>query len=117
MRLLADEHVPGNAVAAMRLAGHDVAVAVSGTPDAALLRVAGSDQRIIVTMDLKLAYAAAEAGALLIRLRAPNRARIQGAVMRGLKKLEERPNWAGRVVTVRGRQVAARRLARREALP
>lgn len=52
--LLADENVPGAAVAALRSRGHDVvwiAEAAAGTADADVIRRAAADGRWLVTFD------------------------------------------------------------------
>jgi predicted nuclease of predicted toxin-antitoxin system len=54
MRLLADENFPLPAVEALRHAGHDVTWARTdhpGAKDAALLELAESDRRVLVTLD------------------------------------------------------------------
>ena len=54
MRLLADENFPGDAVAALRTAGHDVAwirTDSPGTSDREVLERAVADGRILLTFD------------------------------------------------------------------
>ena len=54
LRLLADENVPGPSVAALRVAGHDVAWAAESTPgaaDGAVLARAAAEGRVLVTLD------------------------------------------------------------------
>lgn len=54
MKLLADENVPGLAVAQLRAAGHDVVWALTDHPaddDERLMQVAHDQQRLIVTFD------------------------------------------------------------------
>jgi predicted nuclease of predicted toxin-antitoxin system len=54
MRLLADENIPLETVRALRDAGHDVYSATEsapGAPDAALLKRAVAEDRLVVTFD------------------------------------------------------------------
>ena len=54
MRLLADENLPKAIVASLRLAGHDVVWARTdfpGTKDSALLDLAESEARLLLTLD------------------------------------------------------------------
>ena len=53
-RLLADENVPGPAIAALRQAGHDVAWMhedAPRTPDLEVLKRAQGEKRVVVTFD------------------------------------------------------------------
>lgn len=54
MRFLADEHVPGSTIRALRAAGHDVWAAAAeapGSADSALLARAVNDERVVLTFD------------------------------------------------------------------
>ena len=54
MRLLADENIPGDAVAALRATGHDVAwirIEAPGSPDQDVLSRAQQEGRILLTFD------------------------------------------------------------------
>ncbi len=54
MRFLADENFPGEAVAALRMGGHDVVwicEAASGASDKRVLEMADEDARILLTFD------------------------------------------------------------------
>jgi predicted nuclease of predicted toxin-antitoxin system len=77
LRLLANENIPEDAIAALRAAGHDVACASDQptTRDPDVLRRASAEQRILLTFDKDfggLAFAArqpAPHGIILLRLR------------------------------------------------
>lgn len=77
MRFLADENVPGPAVAALRESGHDVLwikEAIPGAEDAAVLDLAQRERRVVVTADTdfgELVFRSglsAQCGIVLIRL-------------------------------------------------
>lgn len=77
MRLLADENFPGDAVAALRAAGHDVAWVAEiarSIPDTEVLRLAREQERVLLTSDKDfgdLAFRVGllhEAGIVLFRL-------------------------------------------------
>ena len=54
MRLLINENIPLDSVAALRKAGHDVvsiSERVPGIPDASVMEIAHAEQRIVVTFD------------------------------------------------------------------
>jgi hypothetical protein len=77
MRFLADESMPGPAVAALRAHGHDVLwvrESKPGASDAVVLELAQRDRRVLVTADTdfgELAFHSglpAECGVVLVRL-------------------------------------------------
>jgi predicted nuclease of predicted toxin-antitoxin system len=77
MRFLADENVPGPAVAALRERGHDVfwiKESMPGADDPAILDLAQRERRVVVTADTdfgELAFRSglpAQCGIVLIRL-------------------------------------------------
>ena len=77
MRFLADENVPGPAVAALRARGHDVFYikeSMPGADDPAILALAQREHRVVVTADTdfgELAFRSghpAHCGIVLIRL-------------------------------------------------
>jgi predicted nuclease of predicted toxin-antitoxin system len=81
MRLLADQNVPGDAVARLRAAGHDVAwvrLDAPGSPDADVLARAVGEGRILLSFDKdfgELAWRAglpAAGGFILLRLPMPS---------------------------------------------
>jgi uncharacterized protein len=59
----------------LRAAGHDAALAESGTPDSALLEIAVREDRILVTRDRRLAATAGPRGLLLAENRPEAQAR------------------------------------------
>ena len=116
MRFLADENVPRSAVAALADAGHDVEAAkeiLPGGSDAALLRRAIRDRRILLTFDKdfgELAGKAAlppEAGVILFRIIMPKAAET-GAILAAL--IASRDDWAGHFSVVEPGRVRMRRL-------
>ena len=80
MRLLADENIPGDAIAALRAAGHDVVWVRTdgpGSTDRDILARAQREDRIVLTFDKdfgELAWRArlpAACGVVLLRLLMP----------------------------------------------
>ena len=89
MRFLADENLPGNAVAEIEAAGHDIVwvrTVAPGSKDEDILALAVREERIILTFDKdfgELAWHAglpASSGIVLIRLPMP-RATEAGAIL------------------------------------
>ena len=71
MRFLANENVPGSAVAALREAGNDVVwirTAAPGSSDPEVLAWAARDQRILLTFDKDFGELAEEVGRQLAGL-------------------------------------------------
>ncbi|HEY8215237.1 MAG TPA: DUF5615 family PIN-like protein [Methylocystis sp.] len=101
MRFLADENFPGEAVAALRAAGHDVrwiGESASGASDKHVLDLAESENRILLTFDKdfgELAWRAglpASCGIVLFRISALPAKAIGAALM---ARIAERDDWAG----------------------
>lgn len=101
MRFLANENFPGDAVTAMRAAGHDVVWVRSDAPgmkDPDILAWAVRDDRILVTFDKdfgELAWHArlpAACGIILFRMPMPNPGTV-GAVLTGC--IDARTDWSG----------------------
>jgi len=111
MRFLADENFPGDAVDALRAAGHDivwVAVVAPGASDRDVLARAAAERRVLLTLDTdfgELVFRAglpAESGVVLFRLHQTpltERARVASFV------LLNRADWAGRFSVVRGDRI------------
>jgi predicted nuclease of predicted toxin-antitoxin system len=111
VRFLADENFPGDAVDALRAAGHDVlwaSTAMGGSPDAAVLARAADEGRILLTFDTDFGDLVfrtglpAESGVVLFRLHQTpiaERARLAAFV------LQNRTDWAGRFSVVRGDRI------------
>jgi len=100
MRFLADENFPGDAVTALRRAGHDVAWVRTDAPgslDRDVLSQAMNEERILLTFDKDFGELAwrtalpASCGIVLFRLRMPPPADA-GSVIAGI--LNSRSDWA-----------------------
>ncbi|MBI3824981.1 MAG: DUF5615 family PIN-like protein [Candidatus Rokubacteria bacterium] len=101
MRLLADENIPGDVVAALRLAGHDVAwirIDQPGSADRDVLARAQEESRILLTFDKDFGELAwrerlpAVCGVVLFRLPMPaptDVGRVLAEIVNG------RSDWAG----------------------
>ena len=106
MRILANENLPGDAVAALRRKGHDVAwvrVDAPGSSDRQVLERARAKDRILITFDKdfgELAFRArlpASSGIIMLRISAPSAAQVGRAVAAAL---ESRSDWAGHFAVV-----------------
>ena len=116
MRFLADENMPGPAVAALRASGHDVLWIRESTPgasDAVVLELAQRDRRVLVTADTdfgELAFRSglpAQCGIVLIRLDWADPDADNHAVATALAS---RNNWAGVFAVVERDRVRIRPL-------
>jgi predicted nuclease of predicted toxin-antitoxin system len=101
MRFLADENFPGDAVSALRDAGHDVAwicAEAPGTPDREVLDRAMRQSRILLTFDKDFGELAlheglpATCGIVLFRLPMPSPSAVGQFITR---ILDSRSDWAG----------------------
>lgn len=116
MRFLANENVPGAAVAALAAAGHDIAwvrTAAPGASDPEVLAQAVREQRVLLTFDKdfgELARASAlpsACGVVLFRIRVPK----PGDVGQRLAELiAGRDDWAGHFSVIQPGRVRMRRL-------
>jgi len=106
MRILANENLPGDAVAALRLRGHDVVWVRDGAPgsrDREILEWARSEDRILLTFDKdfgELAFQArlpSSSGIVLFRISAPSAAHVARVAVAAL---ESRTDWAGHFAVV-----------------
>jgi predicted nuclease of predicted toxin-antitoxin system len=106
MRILANENFPGDAVAALRLRGHDVAwvrTDAPGSRDQEILEWARADDRILVTFDKdfgELAFRArlpVSSGIILFRISTPSAAYVARVAVTAL---ESRPDWAGHFAVI-----------------
>lgn len=115
MRLLANENVPGAAVDALRLAGHDVAwvrIDAPGSPDDAVLARGRAETRVLLTFDKDFGELVfrrglgASVGVILIRGVAPPDAiaRLIVAV------IGSRDDWEGNFSVVEAGRVRMRGL-------
>lgn len=101
LRLLANENIPGQAVASLRAAGHDVAWVREGRPgiaDDAVLEWSMAEQRVLLTFDKdfgELVFRrglAASCGVVLLRL-APSGPAHAAALITAA--VSARDDWAG----------------------
>ena len=116
MRFLANENFPGDAVAALRAAGHDVAwvrAEAPGSKDPAILAWAQRDARILLTFDKDFGELAwrqglpATCGVVLFRLPMPPPGSA-GSVLAA--RIAERDDWAGHFAVVEPGRVRMRSL-------
>ena len=115
MRFLADENFPGDGVAALRSAGHDVLWVSSASPGAAdthVLAMAESDRRILLTFDKdfgELAWRAGlppSCGVILFRVPTPPAVSIGAALA---ERIAERDDWAGHFSVIEPGRVRMRK--------
>ncbi len=100
MRILVDENVPGDVVAALVEQGHDVAWVRMDSPGISDLQVmerAQAEHRLILTFDKdfgELVFREREtvAGVILLRISAPSSAHVARVVA---TTLESRADWEG----------------------
>jgi predicted nuclease of predicted toxin-antitoxin system len=118
MRFLANENVPGSAVTALRIAGHDVVwirTAAPGSTDPEVLAQAVREERILLTFDKdfgELAKAAAlpvACGVVLIRR---SMTPAGGAGQKIADILTSRTDWAGHFSVVELGRIRMRPLTR-----
>jgi predicted nuclease of predicted toxin-antitoxin system len=106
VRVLADESIPGDAVAALRGHGHDVAwvrEVAPGARDDAILELARDEARVLITFDKDFGELAfrfglpASAGIILFRLTLPSPDRAAQTIVGAL---ETRDDWTGHFAVV-----------------
>jgi predicted nuclease of predicted toxin-antitoxin system len=106
MRILANENLPGDAIAALRQRGHDVAWIredAPGSSDRQVLRRAEAEARVLLTFDKdfgELAFRAklpASSGIILFRISAPSSAQVARVAAAAL---ESRTDWTGHFTVV-----------------
>jgi predicted nuclease of predicted toxin-antitoxin system len=116
VRFLANENFPGDAVASLRVSGHDVAwvrTDAPGEPDEQVLARAQRERRILLTFDKdfgELAWRAslpAESGVVLFRIPMPAPERV-GETLAGI--LASREDWSGNFAVVEPGRVRIRPL-------
>lgn len=117
MRLLTDENIPGDAVVALRLAGHDVAwvrLDAPGSVDRDVLARAQAESRILLTFDKDFGELAwrerlpAACGIVLFRLPMPPPADV-GRVITEI--VNGRSDWAGHFSVVEAERIRMRSLS------
>ncbi len=106
MRILANENFPGDAVAALRLHGHDVVWVrddAPGSSDQEILEWARAGDRILFTFDKdfgELAFRAklpSSSGIVLFRISVPSAAHVARVAAAAL---DSRTDWAGHFAVV-----------------
>jgi hypothetical protein len=119
MRFLANENVPGEAIASLKRQGHDVAwvrVDAPGSSDEAVLARAKREGRILLTFDKDFGELAARAdlpaacGVVLLRLPMPAPGEAGGAIAR---IIGGRDDWAGHFSVIEPGRVRMRPVSRR----
>lgn len=87
MKILVDENIPKMTVEGLRALGHDLkdirGTSECGLPDPDLWQIAVAESRLLVTTDKGFSSyrTSAHHGILIVRLRQPNRHKINNAVM------------------------------------
>jgi predicted nuclease of predicted toxin-antitoxin system len=121
MRLLADENFPGDAVAQLKAAGHDVVwvhTAAPGIADSEIVAWAAREERIVLTFDKdfgELAWRSGlpvASGVVLFRLPMPPAGEI-GAVLAA--RIAERTDWGGHISVIEPGRVRMRPLGAEQA--
>ena len=114
MKILVDENIPRMTVERLLALGHDVkdvrGTAQQAVADSDLWQIATSETRLLITTDKGFTAYRAErhAGILVVRLRQPNRHKINAAVTFALKQFDSR-EWPGLLVVVRDQTMSASR--------
>lgn len=119
MRLCANENLPGDCIAALRAAGHDVLwirEIMPGAPDDAVLARALAEQRVLLTFDKDFGDLVfhrghnASCGIVLFRIATPSAAIVATAVVRALG---QRDDWRGQFSIVEEQTIRMRPLKSR----
>ena len=106
MKVLVDENIPVMTVSELRHRGHDVldfrGTQKEGAPDSEVWNLAQKESRLLITTDKGFAQhrQSDNAGALIIRLRQPNRHRIHQRVIQALDHFPEK-DWRGKIIIMR----------------
>ena len=106
MRFLANENLPGEAIAALKHVGHDVVwvrTAAPGSKDEIILAWAMREGRVLLTIDK-------DSGIILFQLPMPTAGRV-GAVI--VARIGERTDWNGHFSVIEPGRTRMRRLAAR----
>ena len=111
MRILANENFPGDAIAALRQGGHDVAwirADAPGSSDHQVPTRAEAEDRVLITFDKdfgELAFRAklpSSSGIILFRISAPSSAHVARIAVAAL---ESRTDWAGHFAVVENTRI------------
>ncbi|HEY6348808.1 MAG TPA: DUF5615 family PIN-like protein [Candidatus Angelobacter sp.] len=106
MKILVDENIPKMTVEGLRALGHDLkdirGTSECGLSDPDLWQIAVAESRLLVTTDKGFSSyrTSAHHGILIVRLRQPNRHKINNAVMQAMQRFAEN-DWPNRLVVVR----------------
>jgi len=116
MRFLANENFPGDAVAALQTAGHDVVwvrTAAPGSNDETVLAWAVREERVVLTFDKDFGELAwrlglpPASGVVLFRLQMPASADVGAALA---ARIGERTDWVEHFAVVEPARIRMRRL-------
>ena len=116
MRLQANENVPGDAVDALRRAGHDVTWIREGSPglsDPDVLHLAVQEQRVLITFDKdfgELAFRAglpATCGVILFRIPMTSALAIANFIVAAVNS---RSDWVGQFTVINEQRIRMRPL-------
>ncbi len=113
MKIVVDENIPARTVRALRRLGHDV-IDIRGTSDEGITddalwgRVLGQ-RAVLVTTDKAFVRHRDEThyGILIVRLRQPNRIKIDERVLQAVQRFKE-DQWPGLLVVMRDRVQSVR---------
>jgi len=117
MRFLANENFPGDAVAALKAAGHDIVwvrTVAPGSKDKDILAWAEREARVLLTFDKDFGELArhvglpASSGVVLFRLPMPAAAEV-GVILAA--RIGERTDWAGHFTVIEPGRIRMRPLA------
>lgn len=117
MRILLDENLPTELVEALRALGHDVehvySMNLSGHPDPEVSAVAQSENRLLITQDIRFADArqfmpGSHAGFVLVRLKRPGLRAIFEKV-RSVFESEDVESWQGCFIVLSDSKLRVRR--------
>lgn len=98
MRIVVDENIPLMTVNELRSLGHNVmdirGTDLEGIDDEELWKIVLKEKRLLITTDKSFVQNRCEKhfGVLIIRLKQPNRMKIHGKVMKGIKLFNEK-DW------------------------
>ncbi len=106
MKIIVDENIPLMTVRALRMMGHDVrdirGTPEEGMPDDALWEMTQREERLLITTDKGFTQyrMLPHHGALIIRLRRPNRHKIHQRIIQALGQFSD-TEWPGLLVVMR----------------
>lgn len=116
MRILVDENIPKMTVEGLRAMGHDLkdvrGTSERGLSDPDLWNIALAEARLLITTDkgFSVHRTLPHHGILIVRLRQPNRHKINNAVMQAMRRFAEH-DWPNRLVVVRDTTISTSRFS------